>query len=122
MKIKTQIANQAVFNAAWIHIIAQDAPSMTSSGHCAYLGHKGRSCAFAPCIKDYDGYFEGMSARDLLQDHRNSLHEWALYCDLELAVNVQVAHDRNSDNPGFIKHFKTDMREIAKKYELTVPA
>ena len=116
------MSNQAVFDAAWLHIMKQGQASF-SRGTCQYRHSDTIGCAFAPCIARYHKSMEGGNAEHLIREFPDRLHVWALDCDLELAYAVQLAHDRNSGYPTslFLERFESAMREIAGNAGLTIP-
>jgi len=121
--LSRQLASmQALFNAAWEHIIKQG-EACAIGGDCVYEGPMGLKCAFAPAIKDYDPHMEDSGAAKLLYDWRDNLHTWVLDCPKDFADDVQSCHDDNSElGDDFIQAFKDNMSDLAKAHNMEIPA
>ena len=121
-------ATQRVFTEAYKHIIAQGVPSMSLKWGCVYkLETKGGpflSCAFAPCIREYDSKMEEVNANGLIDDFPDNLYAWVRKADVDICNLIQAAHDepaRNCSVEDFINAFKANMNVIAKKYNFEIP-
>mgnify|MGYP006879608164 CR=1 FL=1 len=121
-------ATQRVFTEAYKHIITQGVPSISLNGGCVYRletesGHF-LSCAFAPCIREYDPEMEDIDAMGLLESWTGLLYGWSRKADPAVCIKIQAAHDepaRYSPVEDFIDIFKLKMNTIAKKYNFEIP-
>lgn len=122
-------ATQRVFTEAYKHIIAQGEPAYDPvTQGCVYRlkteGDQTLSCAFAPCIRDYEQAMEDTNAGGLLDGFSDNLYAWVRKADGNICNLIQAAHDdpaRTCPIEDFIDDFKFKMHRIAEKYNFEIP-
>ena len=126
-KLNEQEANQEVFDRAWNHILKQGKKSITVNEdgqvNCVYKSENGLSCAFAPCIKEYNPILENKSAFVLFDNgYSECLDPVILNADPDFCSSVQYCHDGapNDSDKVFINDFKRRMIKLAKEKDLKI--
>jgi hypothetical protein len=109
---------QQIFNAGYLGVIAQHAPSMDRNHNCQYRGPNNTKCALGFSIPDaaYRRAMEGLSVDQI-------------FCvtgdDAEALTNFQGCHDHAAihsiDDDTFVRDFTRRATEFAQDYNLTVP-
>lgn len=120
-------AMQAIFEAAWEHILVKQREPSYEGDSCQYLSmNESLMCAFGPAIMDYTESMEGCPASELLVSYTARLHPWARACPHAFADSLQNCHDANAAEEAgsdgeFLLRFEGDMRQLAYLYHLEVP-
>jgi len=118
MTMTQKEAQQHIFDLALNHIRKQGGPSL-SGLKCAYRGEGGRSCAFAPAIKEYDEGMEGRSAWVLLERFPENVIPEAIIAGKVLCQDVQSCHDIEADcGDRFMENFERNMKDVATTHSL----
>lgn len=118
---------QQVFDRVWNHFIVEKGPPSYREDirRCAYRGEEGARCAAGLFIPDEE-YHEG------LEMHASDTKEVKPHLERMSAVasrllsRLQAAHDvcalgENRGAGRFLPSLEIRMRDVAKKYDLTVP-
>lgn len=116
------MTNQEAFDLVAEKLSAQGRPSVKKHSigtECRYRGPDGLRCAAGWLIPDekYNTNMEGKPADD-------SMFSGIIYCSHSLARDLQTAHDAGSEKPAaeWLVHWRTEMRKIAARHSLTIPA
>jgi len=118
MTMTQKEAQQHIFDLALNHIRKQGGPSISGS-KCAYRGEGGRSCAFAPAIKEYDEMMEGRLAWVLLKMFPENMIPEAIIAGVALCQDVQFCHDNVADcDDRFMENFERNMKDVATTHSL----
>lgn len=113
---------QYVFDVALAHIREQGGPSITEDHgdvNCAYKSPEGKSCAFAPFIKEYGGELEGTLAKDLVVGSPERIDDRAVAAGSDFCRGIQRCHDYPSMSTTFLADYERDMSELASEYGLS---
>ncbi len=129
------MTRQEMFNKAYIGVILQGGPSVTSDADgslsCAYLdGDTGRKCGVGHLLTDEEladvGSLKGSVfclREEWYQISTKPIPAWLNTSHMSFLSNLQDAHDEAyyRDGADYITHFLKEMDKVAKDYELTVP-
>lgn len=113
--------NQAAFNVAFEGLKAQGFERSSNGGFCCYRGPEGRKCAVGHLIADEDycsGFDDGPAPSGIVSrdDVFEAVNKQFPGVDRQLLVQMQSAHDNT------IFSMEDSLRNVAKDYELEVPA
>ncbi len=111
---------QAAFDHVWAFITAQGRPSYDEETRtCVYDGPDGTHCAAGCLIKPGTVKDNGSG---ILLVHKEHPELFEPGCDLAFLADLQQCHDSSVGFGDFLFRFEGRMRNLARKYKLTVPA
>ncbi len=145
--IHEPITAQEALNRNWQHFIVEGKPPGRVAGSCMYRTPDGCPCGIGILIPDevYTVSFEGTVAKYLLRERSphaftskwdrlyelfkpmsdRGMNRGSRYTDgSEFLHDLQKAHDGLSRNSGedFSRFYADALRDLARKYDLDVPA
>jgi hypothetical protein len=111
---------QTLFNIAWYTISKQGRPSVGKNGMCSYRGPNDTKCVIGQIIPDskYTPTWD-RAGENYVGD---VLREVGIKVPLDYASDLQRAHDSFSRHPNFLEKFQEEMRRVADRHNLKVPA
>lgn len=118
-------SNQQAFNRVWRHFaIEGNAQCLSPDGNCVYRGKRGAGCAVG-CMMPYkmaknaDKRYYTHASSDIrtVIKTMSSAKKWFSGVDTGLLVALQHAHDLS----GFNDEKKYRLREVAEKFNLSIP-
>lgn len=117
------MTRQEMFNKAYFGVIHQGAKSVRADERCAYRGLNGLKCGVGHLIDDATAKRwdkrESSAIIEILDNKKLKVPEW-MVGNKDFLSSLQWAHDEAwAEN--FLAEFKGDMKDVAKKYHLTVP-
>ena len=124
------MTRQEMFNKAWHGVIAQGGPSNNKAGTgCAYRGEDGKKCGVGHLIDDTTARrWDRSSAPAIGQRRASALRAAGLPSeDKDFLRRLQNAHDdagmdsRFNPSVDFVAQFQANMREVADRFNLTMP-
>lgn len=123
------ITAQMAFDRVWQHFIVEKNPYSYSGDRdtCMYRGENGAKCAFGIFIPDEQYRFdmEGKDAYGVMNNYPEiaKLFSSSIQSPDYFLPSLQNCHD-NAVNYGNEFHIKMEiaLKNLAKKYELTVPS
>ncbi|MFA9261743.1 MAG: hypothetical protein ACEQSB_00085 [Undibacterium sp.] len=113
--------DQQLFDIMYLGVLKQGKPSVNNGG-CQYRGPNGLKCAAGMLIADRDYILEIEGEDAKVARERGALK--IKKSQVELALKMQIAHDKNSSfysNFRWLKNFKKQAKAVAKKFGLVVP-
>lgn len=127
------ITKQAIFNKAVNGLLKQKKPAVNKDGDCKYKTASGLKCAVGFSIPDdkYKKSFEGEQAIDTLIEvgvipEKLPSTQWMSFfrflCDLQDAHDFAASDFRNKVIPDFMDGLKPELKNVARRYKLKMPA
>ena len=114
---------QYVFDVALAHIREQGEPCVVTNSErsvaCAYKSTDGKSCAFAPFIKEYGEELEMTSAESLVARTPERIDGRAVASGSDFCQRIQRCHDCPSMSTTFLADYERNMSKLASKYDLS---
>ena len=111
---------QKMFDASLKHLRVQGEQSLMLNGGtmCMYRGLKGKGCAFAPAIMEYDEQMESTSASEVLDQFNDNLYPRFRELEPAFADQLQACHDIIPPDVDFAKEFELNMKQLALTWKL----
>lgn len=123
------LTHQQLFDNAYIGVLKQGGPSVSSTGKC-YYRHLDRKCGVGHSLPDelYRPEFDTgaeTAILGLIKEYPEVRNHFQ-YIDLDFLIELQGVHDDSARHAGlydplFEHCFKENMKKLAHAYGLTIP-